>query len=97
MRINKIEIANFKPFKFPNIKKFEADIEDDIQVLIGQSGSSKTSVLNEITTFATLRSIFEKNGYKKIDLEHEGDIYTLISDFKNKNKVHSFLKNGEEL
>ena len=51
MRINKIEIANFKPFKFPNIKKFEADIEDDIQVLIGQSGSSKTSVLNEIKTF----------------------------------------------
>ena len=97
MRINRIELAGFKPFKFANIKHLTIDVEEDIQIVMGQIGCGKSTLLNEITTFGTFKNMFEKNGYKRIDLEHEGDKYTLISDFKNKNKVHSFIKNGEDL
>ena len=97
MRINRIELIGFKPFKFANIKHLTIDVEEDIQIVMGQIGCGKSTLLNEITTFGTFKNMFEKNGYKRIDIDHEGDKYTLISDFKNKNKVHSFIKNGEDL
>lgn len=97
MRINRIELIGFKPFKFANIKHLIVNIEEDIQIVMGQIGCGKSTLLNEITTFGTFKNMFEKNGYKRIDLEHEGDKYSLISDFKNKNKVHSFIRNGEDL
>ena len=97
MRINRIELIGFKPFKFANIKHLTIDVEEDIQIVMGQIGCGKSTLLNEITTFGTFKNMFEKNGYKRIDLEHEGNKYTLISDFKNKNKIHSFIRNGEDL
>ena len=97
MRINRIELKGFKPFKFANIKHLTIDVEEDIQIVMGQIGCGKSTLLNEITTFGTFKNMFEKNGYKKIDLDHEGNRYTLISDFGNKNKIHSFIRNGEDL
>ena len=56
-----------------------------------------TSLLNELSPLPAVRTDFEKDGYKELEIEHEGHIFNLISDFKNKNSPHSFLVDGREL
>ena len=97
MRIKSIELKGFRPQTFANIKKFIARFVDNIQIITGINGSSKSTTLGEISPLPASKPMYYKNGYKKIELEHKGIDYVLISDFSNKNKVHSFIKNGEEL
>ena len=97
MKIKRLELRGFKPQTFANIKKFVANFVDNIQIITGINGSSKSTTLGEISPLPASKSMYYKNGYKKIELEHKGDNYILISDFSNKNKVHSFIRNGEDL
>ena len=56
-----------------------------------------TSLLNELCPLPAVRTDFEKDGMKVLEITHEGKDFTLISDFSNKNSPHSFIVNDREL
>lgn len=97
MRITHFELARLKRFDFSRIKRLSVDIKNGIQVIIGRSGSAKSSTLAELNPLFLNKQSFYKGGYKRIDIEHRGDTYTLIGDYSNKSKIYSFIKNGEDL
>ena len=97
MKIKHIELKDFKSFTFSNIKTITIDTEEPIQIVVGQSGAGKSRLLQEITPTAALKPNYGRKGYKKLIIEHNESLYELISDFSNKSKPHSFIKDGEEL
>lgn len=56
-----------------------------------------TSLLNELNPLPSVRTDFEKDGSKIMEIEHDGHEYVLSSDFTNKNSPHSFVVDGREL
>ena len=56
-----------------------------------------TSLLNELNPMPSVRTDFEKDGSKIMEIEHDGHEYVLTSDFTNKNSPHSFIIDGREL
>lgn len=97
MYIKNIKLDKFIPFGLAQIRKLEATFHSQIQIFIGTNGSGKTSLLNELHPLPAIRSSYKKQGYKKLTIEHEGHEYILTSDFSDKTKAHSFIKDGEEL
>lgn len=97
MKILSIELKDFKRFSLSGIRCIKADINEFIQILIGTNGSGKSSLLNELTPYAAVKPMYGKKGYKQLKIEHNGSYYTLISDFGNKSKTHSFIKDDVEL
>jgi len=65
-------------------------------MIIGNNGSGKSSLLNELTPLPSSKDNYFKSGYKEIHIEHNGDSYILINDFTKEPK-YSFIVNGEEL
>jgi len=64
------------------------------QLILGQNGSGKSSLLNELTPLpANIKKDFREGGSKEICIEHNSNSYVLTS-IGNK---HSFLLNGNEL
>jgi DNA repair exonuclease SbcCD ATPase subunit len=98
MKIQKLHLTRYKPFKFKNIKRLVVDMTaEDTQILIGSNGSGKSSLLRECTPFPSVRSNFEKCGSKVVELEHEGSKYILTSRFAEAHSPHSFVKDTKEL
>ena len=56
-----------------------------------------TSLLNELCPLPAVRTDFEKDGMKVLEITHEGSSFVLTSDFSNKNSPHSFKKDDREL
>jgi hypothetical protein len=97
MKILNAEVRDFMPFRFSGIKRLTMECGSDIQIFIGDNGSGKSSLLEELTPFAASRPTYGKKGYKKLVIHHDKSEYVLISDFTTSKGAHSFLKDGEEL
>ena len=97
MRITQIEIFNFTPLLHCGTKRIKININSNALIVIGTNGCGKSSLFRELTPYPANRADYEKNGYKKITIEHEKSIYELSSDFTKPTKAHSFIKDGEEL
>ena len=97
MKITNFIVKNFKPFALAAIKKLEIFPSSDVQIFIGDNGSGKSSLLNELVPTPAVRSDYTRDGYKQIQIEHSGSIYILTSDFGSSKHAHSFVKDGEEL
>lgn len=97
MQINTVKIKNFKPFMLSGIKSIDMTAGSPIQIFIGDNGSGKSSLLNELTPYAAIKPTYNKNGLKRIEILHEGNEFILTSDFSNSGGAHSFVLNGTEL
>lgn len=97
MRINRILLKGYKRFRLDNIDQLEAEFPSNVTVIIGSNGSGKSSLLSELCPLPGVRSDFEADGRKELDITHNGKNYQLISDFSNKSSPHSFIENGIEL
>lgn len=116
MKILNITLENFTAIKNAlDANKIFIDFsttENKICILIGPNGSGKTSILSMMQPFADvgnldIRSstnliISDKDGFKEITIEKNGDIYTIqhyYTHHKDKNhSVKSYIKkNGVEL
>lgn len=97
MLIEKFTIADYKPFEVPNISKLEVIFNSSTQIIIGDNGSGKSSLLRELTPFASSKPDYNKRGYKELDILHEGNYYKISSNFGNKHNTHSFVVNENEL
>ena len=83
-------IKGYKPLAYGDITELTINNFDRINILTGENGKGKSSLLRELTPYPATKSDYSKNGYKSLVLFHEGKTYTLTSDFSKPN-VHSFL------
>ena len=97
MNITKIILKRFIPHLLANINSFECDIVSNKLIIIGGNGSGKSSMISQLTPLPPVSSIYKSDGYKEIHLEHNGSKYICISDFSNKQRPHSFIKDDKEL
>lgn len=96
LMIKSVTIDNFKRFKVSNIKSLKLDINKSVQCIIGTNGSGKSSLLEQTKPIVPVKSDFNK-GRRVIDIECDGDVYKLVSDFRHSGKSHGFFRNNEEL
>ena len=101
MQVRKIELTNFR-----NYEKFKIEDLDNINIIIGNNGIGKTSILESIYVACTARTFKSNdedvliNGGKeffkiKIELENAGKIKKLdytLTDKGKKTKINNNLK-----
>lgn len=97
MRINHVHIRGFKRFRTSGIKEFEADFVEPVVIITGSNNSGKSSLLKELCPLPSVRTDYEPDGFKVLEITHEGNNYRLVSDFTNRTSPHSFAKNNREL
>lgn len=98
MFIKRVILDKYKAFDFSGIKKLDMDTTgSNVQLIIGDNGSGKSSLLRAITPVPPTRTDYKKNGSFSIEIHHDGHEYILSSDFSNKVSPHSFICDGEEL
>lgn len=115
LKINYLELKNFGSI-YTGMKKRKISIDftkrkNRVTILVGETGSGKTSILREMHPYAyttsdarssTSELILEgEDGYKEIHIQDGPDIYEIRHFYKNHNDrltVKSFVKlNGEEM
>lgn len=94
MRLISYTLRGFTVFKFFKIESLSIRYSEDIQIILGTNGSGKSSYLRTLTPYPLSRSMFkdDANGYREMVLEHNGHVYTLISDYSNKTSPHQFIR-----
>lgn len=97
MKIKQIELKGYKRLLLNNIDYIKLTPENKIQLILGQNGSGKTSLMKELSPLPALPAEFNKEGYKITEILHNNSTYILKSIFSvTGNKFH-FIKDGEEL
>lgn len=97
MRFVSILLEGFKRFPLREGVSFYHEFTHKLTMFTGRNGAGKTSLLNELTPLPSDKNNFcNKKGYKKIVIEKDKNIYTIISDFRGK-VSYSFLLNDQEL
>jgi hypothetical protein len=97
MHITDIELYGYVPFSFSHIELFKMSTMSSTILINSINGAGKSSLLRECVPLPSTRSDYTQDGYKKISLSHENFEYVLKSDFSNKSKPHSFMKDLVEL
>jgi len=96
MRITQLELKGYKRLLLSTIDHLVYRPESTLQIIIGTNGCGKSSLLFELSPLPASPSDYDKGGYKKIHIEHNGIEYILSSTFNTVNS-HSFLKGEVEL
>lgn len=96
MFITKLELHGYKPLLHSRIHSLVMMFTAKTQIIIGQNGSGKSSIMRELTPLPPTRTDFESDGKKIIELIHDDCQYCLTSDFTEQ-KAHSFIRGNTEL
>ena len=96
MKITQLELKLFKRISLANINYIKLNFNEKIQLILGSNGSGKSSILRELTPLPANPIDYEKDGYKRIKIEHNNKRYTLTSRF-NPKQEHSFIVDNTEL
>lgn len=98
MKITKLILRNCDRFLLNQIREIVYTPQSPYQLITGNNGSGKSSLLEELSPLPPDKNKFTSNGYKEIHIVHEGRNYVLINDFtKGGSGHHSFKVNNEEL
>src|SRR5574344_143575 len=97
MYIDNIEIGGYIPFDNFAIKRLNISAINPIQIVTGDNGSGKSSLLKEAFPLPGTRSLYKKEGYKKIMVRHNNRVYEISSVFNKKLGMHSVKEDGGEL
>ena len=98
MKLKHFEASHCKNLSvLGNITSISADFTSNTQVIVGDNGCGKSTILRLMEPKAHNSTLFETQGAWKTIWEDEGDTYELSSDWSNREKIHSFIKNDVEL
>lgn len=97
MRFVSILLEGFLRFPLREGIPFSYDFTKKLTMITGRNGAGKSNLLNELTPLPADKNAYcNKTGYKKVVIEKDNNLYTLVSDFRG-GASYSFLLNGEEL
>lgn len=96
MKINSIELSDYRRMSLGNIRYFKLTPTERIQLVLGTNGSGKSSLMGELSPLPAIPANYGKEGSKVISVTNNGHDYLLASHFSPSQK-HSFIKDGEEL
>lgn len=97
MKIKQLELKGYKRLSLNNIDYFKLTPENKIQLILGQNGSGKSSLLKELSPLPALPVEFSKDGYKITEIVHNNSVYILKSIFSSLGNKFHFIKDSEEL
>lgn len=87
---SKLILRGFIPLALNQISEVTYTPERLIQLLVGDNGSGKTSLLRAWTVMPMDKRMFEKNGYREVHFQTDKGLYVLKSDYGHKVPVHEF-------
>lgn len=96
MFIKRIYLKGFKNLALSNIVELDYNTDSPLQLILGQNGSGKSSLLRELSPLPAVPANYYPGGIKEIEISHNGSNYLLRSVINNTAK-HSFIKDGIEL
>lgn len=96
MKINTIQLRGYTRFPLDDISEFTLKADSNLQIILGTNGCGKSSLLEALSPYPQPSSDFTKGGYKLLEIEHNNNVYTLISEY-NANAKHQFIKNAVSL
>ena len=94
--IKSITLCGNKRLLPADIKYFHAKFKNTHQLILGLNGSGKSTTIQELNPMPATPADYLNGGYKKIEIEHQGNLYTLVSTIGTSNH-HSFVMNDIEL
>lgn len=97
MKIERAVLRGYKRLFGSRILELECEFPHAVQIIIGSNSSGKTSLIRELSPLPSVRTDYDKNGYKELQISHNQHLYTLISDFSNRTSPHSFMVDNVEL
>ncbi len=93
MRIIELELHKYIRLAFSAVETIVYRPELDSQIIIGSNGSGKSSLMAELNPLPVPKNYMLPGGYKRIEVEHKGKYYTLLSTYgkggKNSFKEHT--------
>lgn len=90
LEILELVVVGFKRLALKEDKSFTIT-PATIHLILGTNGSGKSSLMDLLTPLPPLTKDFTEDGFKKITLRYDDDIYTVHSS----NNKHTMLKNNE--
>jgi hypothetical protein len=95
VKITKLILSGYKRLFLNDITRIEYTPQAKVQILLGQNGCGKSSLLEQLTAEPpNLKKDFRANGSKEIHITHNDGSYVLYSSLET---GHSFKFNGDEL
>ena len=91
MKILELELKGYKRLSLNQIETIQLTPQNKFHWILGTNGSGKSSLMKELTPLAASPANYHKGGYKKIVLEHRGDIYKLESNFVGPKNLFTFV------
>ncbi len=96
MKIKALKIRGYKRFSLNDFSEFSLKASTNLQIILGTNGCGKSSLLEALSPYPQPISDYRKGGYKQLEIEHENNSFTLISEYHT-NAKHQFIKNGINL
>lgn len=96
MKFLELELDGFKRTSLTGINRLRYKPVQKTQIITGPNGSGKSSILEQLSPFPADKSDFHPSGMKRVIIEDNGKIYTLINTFGASPKYH-FIVDGEDL
>lgn len=97
MFIRKVLLEGYIPFSNSGLKHVEFYPTEPGICILGGNGAGKSSLLRAITPFPQLKPLYQKNGKFEMQVEHNGSVYDISSDFSSTGSPNHFVKDGVEL
>jgi len=95
LKVTKLVLHNYKRLFLNGITHMVYTPESRVQIILGQNGSGKSSLLEQLTPLPpNLKKDFNEDGHKEITISHNSSIYILSS---RADKGHSFIVNNTEI
>lgn len=94
MKYLEITLSGFKRIAVTGHDTISIKPHSPLQLILGTNGSGKSQLMKEITPMPANKDAFNKEGFKRIVIEHNKEIYTLTTTFKNGTKC-SFLRHSD--
>lgn len=91
MKITKLILHEYKRFLLNGVHHLVYTPESPFQLIIGNNGSGKTSLLEELSPLPAESDDYNEGGYKEIHIQHNNRNYILRNTFPVKAGKHDFI------